>query len=56
MATETIVSSPLDTRYVAHREADERRRQTREWLKKRERELGFIKEAPSVAPGYSEEK
>jgi len=26
-----------------------RRRQTREWLEKRERDLGFVDDAPSVA-------
>lgn len=49
MIKETIVTSPLDTRYTAHRDADRRRHETREWLKQRERELGFLKDAPSVA-------
>jgi hypothetical protein len=43
--------SPLDAEYVEHREAAERRRETREWLKKRESELGFVKDAPPVVPG-----
>jgi septal ring factor EnvC (AmiA/AmiB activator) len=42
--------SPLEAEYAEHREAEERRRDTREWLKQRERELGFVKDAPSVAP------
>jgi hypothetical protein len=42
--------NPLDAEYVEHREAEERHRQTLEWLKQRERELGFIKDAPPVAP------
>ena len=42
--------NPLDAEYAEHREAEERRRQTREWLKQRERELGFVKDAPPVAP------
>jgi hypothetical protein len=50
MIKATIVTSPLDTRYSAHRDAERRRRETREWLKQRERELGFLKDAPSVTP------
>jgi hypothetical protein len=42
--------SPLDAEYAEHRQAAERRRETREWLEHRERELGFVKDAPSVAP------
>jgi hypothetical protein len=42
--------SALDAEYAEHREADERRRETRAWLERRERELGFVKDAPSVAP------
>jgi hypothetical protein len=42
--------SPLDAEFAEHREAVERRRETREWLEHRERELGFVKDAPSVAP------
>jgi hypothetical protein len=46
--------SPLDADYAGHREAEERRRETREWLERRERELGFVKDAPSVAPRAEE--
>jgi hypothetical protein len=42
--------SPLDAEYAEHREEEERRRETRAWLKRRERELGFVKDAPPVAP------
>jgi hypothetical protein len=51
MTRTSNVISPLDAEYVEHREAAERRRETREWLKKRECELGFIKDAPPVVPG-----
>jgi hypothetical protein len=51
MSRASNLTNPLDAEYVEHREADERRRETRNWLKQRERELGFIKDAPSVAPG-----
>lgn len=30
---------PMDAGYTAHREAEKRRRETREWLRCREREL-----------------
>jgi hypothetical protein len=42
--------SPVDARYTEHRDAEQRHRETREWLIQRERELGFIKDAPPVAP------
>jgi hypothetical protein len=42
--------SPLDADYAEHRDAAERQRATREWLERRERELGFVKDAPPVAP------
>jgi hypothetical protein len=50
MTKASTLISPIDSQYNAHREAEERRHQTHEWLKKRERELGFISGAPSVAP------
>jgi hypothetical protein len=56
MNKEKLVSSPLDTRFTAHWDAERRRRETREWLKQRERELGFLKDAPSVAPESSDKK
>jgi hypothetical protein len=45
-------SNPLDARYTAHRDADDRRRQTREWLRQRERKLGFVLGAPPVVPEH----
>jgi hypothetical protein len=53
MSQASNLTNPLDAEYVEHREADERRRETRKWLEQRERELGFIKDAPSVAPGVN---
>jgi len=51
MATKaSTLISPIDAKYTGHREAEERRRQTREWLDKRERDLGFVSDAPAVAP------
>jgi hypothetical protein len=49
MPKETMITSPLDACYTAHREAAQRREETREWLKERERELDMAKEARSVA-------
>ena len=54
MTQASKLTSPLDAEYAEHREAEERRRETRQWLERRERELGFVKDAPSVAPGKSE--
>jgi hypothetical protein len=50
MTKASTLISPIDSQYIAHREAEERRRRTREWLRQRERELGFADDAPSVAP------
>jgi len=47
--TPTLISA-IDAQYTGHRDAEERRRQTREWLRKRERDLAFISDAPAVAP------
>jgi hypothetical protein len=41
--------SPIDSQYTGHREAEQRRQQTREWLEKRERDIGFVSDAPSLA-------
>jgi hypothetical protein len=41
---------PYDPAYTGHRDAERRRKETRAWLEKRERELGFFKDAPSVVP------
>jgi hypothetical protein len=48
--------SRLDAEYAEHRKTAERRRETREWLEQRERELGFVKDAPSVAPQKTPER
>ena len=56
MTTETVLKSPLDPHYTGHRDAEQRHQETREWLKQRERELGFVKDAPSVAPEPSSHK
>ena len=37
---------PCDPEYTAHREAQKRRQETREWLSQRER----VKLAPSIVP------
>jgi len=49
MTKVSTLISPIDSQYTGHREAEHRRRQTREWLEKRERDLGFVDDAPSVA-------
>ena len=46
--------SPLDAEYTEHREDEERRRNTREWLMQRECDLGFVADGPSVVPEESE--
>lgn len=45
----STLTLPTDSGYTAHRDAEQRCRETREWLAKRERELGFT-EAPLTAP------
>jgi hypothetical protein len=50
MTQASKLTSPLEAEYAEHREAEERRRETREWLERRERVLGFVKDAPPVAP------
>jgi hypothetical protein len=50
MAEGSKLISPLDADYAEHREAAERQRSTREWLERRERELGLVTDAPPVAP------
>ena len=49
MIKASTLVSPIDAKYTGHREAEQRRLQTREWLKSREHELGFVSDAPSVA-------
>jgi hypothetical protein len=50
MAQPSTLLNPLDAHYTGHREAEQRRRETREWLSRRERELGFVKDAPPTVP------
>ncbi len=50
MTKASALISPIDSQYTGHRDGEQRRRQTREWLRKRERELGFVSDAPAVAP------
>ena len=50
MSQDSALISPLDAHYTGHREEARRRRETRDWLKQRERELGFVEDAPAVAP------
>ena len=47
---QTSQVSPLEAQFTAHRDADKRRRETQEWLEQRERELGFVDDAPAVVP------
>jgi hypothetical protein len=47
--------SPIEPQYTAHRDAERRRRETREWLEQRERELGFVSDAPSMVPEKREQ-
>ena len=49
MSHETVLKSPLDPNFTGHREEERRRRETREWLKQRERGLGVVADAPPVA-------
>ena len=56
MTEDTVLKSPLDPHYTSHRDADRRREETREWLKQRERELGFTRDAPSVSPDQGGKK
>jgi hypothetical protein len=48
--TQSALISPIELQYTAHRDAETRRRETREWLERRERELSFISDAPSMVP------
>jgi hypothetical protein len=48
------IALPYEPEYVGHREADERRRKTKEWLQLRERELA--EPSPSIVPGHVTEQ
>jgi hypothetical protein len=52
MLKQSTLPNPLDAQYTAHREEDGRRRAIKEWL--RERELGFVTDAPLLVPDHHE--
>jgi hypothetical protein len=54
MFKQSALPNPLDAQYTGHRDAEKRRMETKEWLRQREREMGFVTDAPSVAPGHHE--
>jgi hypothetical protein len=54
MLKQSTLPNPLDAQYAGHRNAERRRRETMEWLLQRERDLGFVTDAPSVAPAHHE--
>ena len=56
MLKQSSLPNPLDAQYTAHREEEARRRVTKEWLRQRERELGFVTDAPPVAPDHHEDE
>jgi hypothetical protein len=51
---------PCDTNYTAHWEAEKRRKKTREWLRKRERDLAqapsIVSETPETAEPIERER
>jgi hypothetical protein len=52
MLKQSTVLNPLDAKYTAHHGEEARRRATKDWLRQRERELGFVTDAPPVAPDH----
>jgi hypothetical protein len=52
MLKQSTLPNPLDAQYTVHRDAEKRRLETKEWLRQRERELGFVTDAPPVAPDH----
>ena len=48
--------NPLDAEYAEHREAAERRRETREWLKKRESDWALSRMRPRLYPGTKSQR
>jgi hypothetical protein len=55
MLKQSTLPNPLDAQYTARREEDARRRTTKEWLRQREHELGFVTDPPPVAPDHHHE-
>jgi hypothetical protein len=45
---------PTDPAYTAHRDTEKRHRETVEWLRRRECELGYAADAPSLAADEQE--
>jgi hypothetical protein len=54
MLKQSILPNPLDAQYTGHRDAEKRHLETKEWLRQREREMGFVTDAPPVAPEHHE--
>jgi hypothetical protein len=54
MLKQSTLPNPLDAQYTGHRDAEKRHLETKEWLRQREREMGFVTDAPSVAPDQHE--
>jgi hypothetical protein len=52
MLKQSTLPNPLDAQYTGHRDAAKRQLETKEWLRQREREMGFVTDAPSVAPDH----
>jgi hypothetical protein len=46
--SKTKIVLPYEPDYVGHREAEKRRRETKEWLRQRERDLA--ERSPSIVP------
>jgi hypothetical protein len=55
MAVASKIILPYEPEYVGHRQADERHKQIREWLRKRERELAG-RSPPLVAKQPAKQK
>jgi hypothetical protein len=54
--SQSSLISPTGPQYTAHRDEEKRRRETREWLERHERELGFVSDAPSMVPEKREQQ
>jgi hypothetical protein len=54
MLSESRIVLPYEPQYSGHREAEKRRKQTHDWLARRERELAELHRSPSIVPDRSE--
>jgi hypothetical protein len=45
---------PYEPAYTDHRQHQKRRQEVRDWLRERERRLGFVETSPSLAPQHEE--